>query len=286
MAEKSIKVCQFNQTGFCKFGVHCGKQHENQVCDDIYDCKNNKCIKRHPQICRYYDKNEKCRFKEGCAYIHEKKGAKQDILNEQIKNVVMKHENDIKTLSQEVNMLKALVQNMTLEMVKALMQEVQNKEKDECIDNTMSMSVTIEDTEENKKEECDDIEVTKNKMLFQCDECEFECEEQITLNKHKNTKHTKVNSQKDNSVNKAPNTKDKFHCDKCSYSSMSTKSLKKHRSQKHQIPQTALQIKCDKCKITFEEKTELLAHVEEKHCSCTPDSVCDECLNYWVHKSQ
>ena len=99
-------------------------------------------------------------------------------------------------------------------------------------------------------------------MLFQCDE--FECEKQLTLNKDKNTKHTKANSTKDNSVNKVSNTKDKFHCDECSYSSMSKKSLKKHKSQKHQIPQTALQIKCDKCNITFEERTELLAHVEEK----------------------
>ena len=84
MAEESVKVCKLNQTGFCKFGIHCGKQHENQVCDDIYDCKKDNCIKRHPQICRHYEKNEKCRFKEGCAYIHEKKGAKQGILNEQI----------------------------------------------------------------------------------------------------------------------------------------------------------------------------------------------------------
>ena len=96
MAEESVKVCKLNQTGFCKFGIHCGKQHENQVCDDIYDCKKDNCIKRHPQICRHYEKNEKCRFKEGCAYIHEKKGAKQGILNEQIQNVVMKHENNIK----------------------------------------------------------------------------------------------------------------------------------------------------------------------------------------------
>ena len=57
------------------------------------------------------------------------------------------------------------------------------------------------------------------------------------------------------------------------------KSPKKHKSEKHLIPPKALQIKCDK---TFEEGTELFAHVEEKHCSCTLDSVCDECLNYWV----
>ena len=57
-------------------------------------------------------------------------------------------------------------------------------------------------------------------------------------------------------------------------------------SQNHEITQRDMEIECEKCEITFEDKTELLAHVEENHCSCTPDSVCDECLNYWVHKSQ
>ena len=114
--------------------------------------KKDSFIKRHPQTCKYYEKNQKCRFKEGCAYTHEKNGAKQDILNQQIKNVVMKHENDIKTLAEEVNRLKTLVQNMTIEMAQAIMQEVQDKQKEEIIDKPINMSVTIEDTEENKKE--------------------------------------------------------------------------------------------------------------------------------------
>ena len=119
MAEESYKICKFNQTGFCKFGIHCEKKHESQVCDDTFVCKKDRCEKRHPQICKNFNKNEKCRFKGGCAYLHEKKGAKQEILNEQIQHVMMKHEKEITYLTQEVNMLKALVQNMTLEMVKA-----------------------------------------------------------------------------------------------------------------------------------------------------------------------
>ena len=168
---------------------------------------------------------------------------------------MMKHEKEITYLTQEVNMLKALVQNMTLEIVKGIMQEVNSKEKEDNIYTTQNKSANIEDAEKNKKVELNVIHVNKTKMVFQCEDCDFECEKEITLNKHKNTKHTKVNSTKDNSVNKASNTKDKFHCDECSYSSMSKKSLKKHKSQKHQIPQTALQIKCDKCNITFEERT-------------------------------
>ena len=103
------------------------------------------------------------------------------------------------------------------------MQEVQNKEKEDIIDNPINMSVTIEETEENNQEKNNDMEVTKNKMMSQCDNCAFECEKQITLNKPKNIKHTKVNWTKDNSAHKASNTKDKFHCDECSYSYMSNK---------------------------------------------------------------
>ena len=57
MAEESNKICKFNQTGFCKFRVHCEKKHEDQVCDEINDCKNVNCEKRHPEMCRNYLKN-------------------------------------------------------------------------------------------------------------------------------------------------------------------------------------------------------------------------------------
>ena len=68
----------------------------------------------------------------------------------------------------------------------------QRKEKN--IDNTMF--VNIEDTEENKKAKCNDIEVKENKILFQCDNCEFECEKQITLNKQKTQSTIKLIQQK------------------------------------------------------------------------------------------
>ena len=175
------------------------------------------------------------------------------------------------------------VYSMTLEMVKGIMQEVNSKEKEDNIYTTQNKSANIEDAEKNKKVELNVIHVNKTKMVFQCEDCDFECEKEITLNKHKNTKHTKVNSKKDNNVNKAHTVKDKFHYEECIYSCMSKKSLKKYMSQNHEIPKN---IECNKCEMTFEEETELQAHVEEKHCSCTPDSVCDECVNYWAHKSQ
>ena len=123
-------------------------------------------------------------------------------------------------------------------------------------------------------------------MVFHCKECEFECEKQITLNQQKNTKHKKMNSQISDSFFKATNSKEHFHCDGCNYSCLSKKSLKKHMSQNHEIPQTTRKIECKKCELTFQEETDFQTHVEEKHCLCTTDSVCDECAQYWAQKSQ
>ena len=81
-------------------------------------------------------------------------------------------------------------------------------------------------------------------------------------------------------VNKASNAKKIFHCDECNQSWMSN-----HMLQRHVTLQNALKIKCEKCEVTFKEETEWQAPVEEKPGSCAQDSVCDECLNYWVQKS-
>ena len=45
---------KFNQTGFCKFIEHCKKKHENIICEKINECTTDKCIKRHPKLCKNY----------------------------------------------------------------------------------------------------------------------------------------------------------------------------------------------------------------------------------------
>ena len=89
-----------------------------QVCNKINDCKIANCEKRLSQICRNYSQTYRCRFKGGFAYLHKKKEDKQEILNQQQKDLTIKHEKDKLILTKEVHMLNALVKNMTLEMVK------------------------------------------------------------------------------------------------------------------------------------------------------------------------
>ena len=86
------------------------KKHVDQVCDNINDWSRVICEKRNSQICRNYSTKERCRFKGGCAYLHKKKADNQEILNQQLKDLMMKHETEIKILTQEVSILKDLVQ--------------------------------------------------------------------------------------------------------------------------------------------------------------------------------
>ena len=252
MAEEPNKICKFNQTGFCKFGIHCGKKHENQVCDNTYDCTKNNCDKRHPQTCRNFSKNGKCRFQGSCAYLHEKNENSQELLNEQFKSLMMKHENDIQNLTDEVNRLKSLVQNMTLEMVKNIMNEVERKEKEIPKDGT-------------------ETEASLQKPAFKCEKCEYTSDKEITLNKHMNTRHIIENKKSDD--NKEYEDKHNFNCDECSFSSKNKKNLKKHKDKHHSI-KTASQ------KFTNEDNLNNLNIIAT--CECSEGVVCDSCLSEWV----
>ena len=57
MAEVTNNICQFNNLGYCKFGSHCQKKHQNTVCELLEECREKGCDKRHPKVCRYYSEN-------------------------------------------------------------------------------------------------------------------------------------------------------------------------------------------------------------------------------------
>ena len=83
----------------------------------------------------------------------------------------MKHEKGLTSLTKAVDMFKALVQNLNLEMVKAIMKKVESKEK--FRDEASHKPANLKDTCEDKVEEINDIHVNKTQMLFHCDKCEF-----------------------------------------------------------------------------------------------------------------
>ena len=172
MLEESSTICKFHQTGFCKFGSHCKRKHEDQICDNQSECTSQECQKRHPKICRNFIRNEQCIFKEKCAYSHKTKIDSQHNLNEKVTLLLLKHENDIKALTEEVNNLKLIFHIMSTELGKSCPQK--NSIPESVDEYKNSKSATNEDA---------------STLKFKCQQCDYVCEKKITLHKHTNTKH-------------------------------------------------------------------------------------------------
>ena len=62
-------VCQYNQSGHCKFGTRCEKFHTTETCDS-FPCVNRECDKRHPKLCQYFAVYGWCRFAGNCSFLH------------------------------------------------------------------------------------------------------------------------------------------------------------------------------------------------------------------------
>ena len=125
--------------------------------------------------------------------------------------------------------------------------------------------------------------------VHQCDWCKYECEKEITLKKHKKTKHMNMNIKEINGDGqKTTKTKcTQLYCNQCDYSCQTKKNLKKHNGQIHVSINKNQNIACNSCGKKFIQTSELDIHSKEVHpnCKCTADSVCDECINEWIPKA-
>ena len=266
MEDDHGSICKFNQLGFCKFREHCRKKHENTICEKASECTEEKCIKRHPKICKNYIKDNNCRFNNKCAYHHKENENNQEQMNEQFKLAILKHERDIQELNEEVNKMKNMIHTMTLELVK-------------CTQNHVA---TVETDAENIN--IADINLMSSEPLFQCDQCDYTCGKDITLKKHIDTKHKNTNHPKGDQ-NSSVSTQGKsstINCDECDHSCKTKKGLKKHKTQDHQ----SQNIKFENCGKVFSKKEDLGIHMKENHpkCQCTAVDVCDDCLEEWQDK--
>ena len=95
-----ILKCNFNDSGYCKFGSHCRKRHFVNICPNL-NCKTSDCQARHPKRCKY---EENCKFfYQGiCAYKHDTLVNHGDqIKSLENENKILKEENTI--LKQKIN---------------------------------------------------------------------------------------------------------------------------------------------------------------------------------------
>ena len=54
-----------NLTGYCKFQNTCNKTDVVEICSNLWDCRINNCIKRHPRIWKTFRKRGYCRHQRG-----------------------------------------------------------------------------------------------------------------------------------------------------------------------------------------------------------------------------
>ena len=69
LASNDIPVCKHFQTGYCKFGRSCKKQHVSESCLKA-DCNSKACLQRHPKQCKFFSQSGFCKFGDSCSYKH------------------------------------------------------------------------------------------------------------------------------------------------------------------------------------------------------------------------
>ena len=104
-------ICLHYQSGFCKFGEFCQKQHVHQVCS-IQNCNIKSCRERHPKPCKHFNTVKSCKFGDLCAYKHEVSNEKKAVndLTNQVKtlvDIVNSMSNNIARLEAEIKEIKS-----------------------------------------------------------------------------------------------------------------------------------------------------------------------------------
>ena len=84
-------VCKFHKFGFCRKKKDCVDYHPIEVCDKKV-CDLSKCVKRHPQACRYFEAGT-CKFGDFCHYDHKKNN------DEKLLGRIRKLENEVKRVT-------------------------------------------------------------------------------------------------------------------------------------------------------------------------------------------
>ena len=101
----SENVCKFHKFGFCRMKNDCPDFHPSEDCTEKV-CNVSKCVKRHPQPCRYFQAGS-CRFGDSCKYNHKKQLNDKELteiikkLEEEYKIINNLHEERIKKLESE-----------------------------------------------------------------------------------------------------------------------------------------------------------------------------------------
>ena len=68
----NAQVCRHFKYGYCRFQDLCRYEHVKEVCDDV-ECSVTLCRKRHPRLCIYFSKFNRCKFGSFCQFSHDER---------------------------------------------------------------------------------------------------------------------------------------------------------------------------------------------------------------------
>ena len=102
-------ICLYFQSGFCKFGELCRKQHVSQICSSP-NCNSKSCRHRHPKPCRNFNKFNFCKFGELCAYNHKVSKEQNNVI--ELVNKIINLENIVKDMNVKISSLENEIQNI------------------------------------------------------------------------------------------------------------------------------------------------------------------------------
>ena len=209
--QRILEVCTHHQTGFCKYRTQCHKNHNNELCQTKI-CRDTKCTKRHPKTCKYFERNNTCKYNEHCAFSHPERKHLNSFEN--IKE-------EVKQIKYEIQELKTNTARVTKELFEMQYEEIiQLKQQIVNLSNNMSeMMCRIMNIETKSSSESN----SKMKNKFSCDQCQYECSKELTLKKHMNTKHGDTEMQ-----DKIETTVCDLECSHCEDTFISTKELRDH----------------------------------------------------------
>ena len=199
-------ICKFYKFGYCKLRDQCEKNHVKEECKDGSHCKAIKiCVLRHPKMCKRFVFEGICGFGDMCSYNHKKvlnqHGSDKDELKEDIKNLKVEVEylkesikicissrKESETLEKSLNELKADIKLLTVKN-----KELTGKINDLENDAEKEGDIIIEKSQNIQSPEV--VNAGSNipaKIKFKCDMCTSSFKKKITLEKHKNIKHSKI----------------------------------------------------------------------------------------------
>ena len=271
-------VCTWNKYGYCRYGDVCRKLHVNEICDKVA-CEHLNCKLRHPTICKFYSKYNRCKF-DPCAFKHEEseiENIKKE--NKKLMEKIDVIEKDLKLLNEKEIESKLFIDKITLlentfekfiaekeEIINTLVQKVQILE-DKC-PSIEHENTTIFKENANSNEE-PSVEMREDET-FRCADCDFESSSNKGLNIHKTRKHG------ENNLNETV----KKNCSNCDFETNKDEDLKLHSIRKHtNFENLTYPQSCEICEQKLENCIDFRNHMDIHSLTrtCFGDFRCNDC---------